>query len=96
MDIDYSIVKDSNANWQLKTEIPKSAHNHERTWLKNGCFSLNIQNIKIDGSLFSLRNIKMMKKMKILFLNFSADSLDSGPIFDNWENKSALLSLTIL
>ena len=55
---------------QLKTEYPKSAHNHYWFWLIHGCFSLNIQNIKNDGSLFSLRNIKIMQKI----------SLDSGTI----------------
>ena len=47
------------------------------------CFSLNIQNIKNEGSLFSLRNIKIMPKMQKRNWSFSADSLDSGPILDN-------------
>ena len=47
-------------------------------------YSLNIQNSNNDGTLFSLRNIKIIKKIKKIFLgNFSADSLDSGPFFDN-------------
>ena len=44
-------------------------------------YSLNIQNSNNDGTLFSLRNIKI-KKIKNLGY-FSADSLDSGPFFDN-------------
>ena len=67
--------------WQLKTETPKLAYNHLWSWLKKGCFSLNIQNIKNYASLF---------------WNVSADSLDSGPILDDRENNtSALLYLTM-
>ena len=48
--------------------------------VKNDCFSLNIQNIKNEGTLFSLRNIKIMQKMQKMQKkwNFSADTLDSG------------------
>ena len=47
-------------------------------------FSLNIQNIKNDTSLFSLRNKKnIAKNAKKIFWNFSADSLDCGMILNN-------------
>jgi len=39
-------------------------HNHKWFWLKNVCFSLNIQNSRNDPSLFSLRNIKILPNMQ--------------------------------
>jgi len=45
-------------------------------------FSLNIHNNKNYGPLFSLRNIKYVKKMLK-----NLDSCDSGPILDNWKNN---------
>jgi hypothetical protein len=60
------------------------AHNHYWSWLQNGCFSLNIQFRKNDISLFFLRYIKILPNMQKKG-NFSADSLDCGPILDNLE-----------
>jgi hypothetical protein len=67
----------------MKTETPKSAHNYQCFWFKKDFFSFNIQNIKNDDLLFSLRNIKIMQKMQKNVCNFSADSFDIGPILDN-------------
>ena len=75
--------------WQLETIILKKIHNHS-----HGCFSLDIQNRKngasrflnmrtLGASLFSLRYIKILTNMQIFFLNFGADSLDSGSDLDN-------------
>ena len=48
--------------------------------LKIGCFSLDIQNIKNDTSLFSLRNMKILPNIQIK--NYS---LACGSILDNLE-----------
>ena len=70
----------------MKTETPKSDHNHLWPWFKNGCLSFNIQNIKDDDSLFSLRNIRKMQKNEKIFLAILVVPTNLI-ILDNWENN---------
>ena len=66
---------------------------------KTGYFCLNIQNIKNDSSLFSLRNIKIMQKMQKNFFGILVQTaLIVGQFWtiEKITPKSALLSLTIL
>ena len=64
-----SLVVDNAANL---LSCPETILHGNSSGLAHGCFSLNVQNRKNDTSLFSFRNIKILKNMQ----KKNADSLD--------------------
>ena len=65
----------------METEIPKRPIISNSSDLALGCFSLNIQNIRNDVSIFSLRNIKILTNMQKKFEILMRTALTVGLIW---------------
>ena len=83
--------------WKLRVQDRPIITNS--SGLAEGYFSLNIQSMKNDASLFSLRNIKILTNMQKIFFELLVQTALTVGLF--WTilkltPKSALLSFTIL